>query len=210
MKLFRRISFCFLLLGVFACIFSGCKKKAEDIQLKNGETLIEVKKDGSVEYTVQESFSKQEYNLDELKTAANQEITDFNKTYGDGKSVMKLVSLNKTGADVKLVYGFDNANLLATYFAKFEKADDRSPFFAGTCAEAQKAGYELNGSAKKAGKDKTESMKDIISNGDMNVVIVGRKTQLLVDGDVKYTGLNDQYKDGVVTTTDNTTYIFYK
>ena len=70
----------FIMAIVLVLSMTACGHTVGKIDLNKNQSAIYIKDDGSVTYAVSESFDKEYYNKDELKSKIEEEVADYNKS----------------------------------------------------------------------------------------------------------------------------------
>ena len=101
------------LLG-FCCFLTGCSMLEG---FSPEVTGVSVSKNGTVTEVVMESFDASYYSAEELKSAVESEITDYNSSHGDKAVKKKSLEVKDGEAQMRLVYdsyqdyaGFNNVD----------------------------------------------------------------------------------------------------
>lgn len=114
----KRISILIIMI-VMLTTLAGCKKKnivIKPSEIENNTMLV--KEDGTIQVATIEEFNKDYYNLDELKSFIDSNITEFNQNVGD-ENAIKLNSLDKKKDQVIMVLEYANMN----YYAEFNQTE---------------------------------------------------------------------------------------
>lgn len=146
---------------------------------ENGEgsaTFLTVGTDGSIQSEIVESFTEARYDKDELQNMILGELAVYNKNAGNGITVEK-VEQNGEDIVVKMTYA------KSSDYADFNKVN----FFAGTAAEAENAGFELN-VVLSGVKDSQETVgkSDILAMENTGIVITDISEDIVLCGKALY------------------------
>ncbi len=94
-----------------AFVFAGCGKGVDVSKLDKSSILVN--KDGTVESTVIEDFAESYYDVNELKSMAENEVNAFVVSNGEGAAELK--SLESDNGKVKMVIDFADARDYAVF-----------------------------------------------------------------------------------------------
>ncbi|WP_026669284.1 hypothetical protein [Butyrivibrio sp. AE3006] len=94
-----------------AFVFAGCGKGADVSKLDKSSILVN--KDGTVESTVIEDFTESYYDVNELKSMAENEVNAFVVANGEGTAELK--SLESKDGKVKMVIDFADSRDYAVF-----------------------------------------------------------------------------------------------
>ena len=146
----------------FIAFFSlgGCSTKEEK---QPAVSSLYLQKGGAVKAVIAETFDKQYYNKDEMQQMILKEAAAYNRNRGEGRISVEKVSVDKGMAYVEMTYAS------AEDYAAFNDI----VFFAGTPAEAQEKGYELNvvlSGVRDA--QETIGLSDMLAMEDCRLIIV--------------------------------------
>jgi hypothetical protein len=156
----RKRSILFLFICAFV-LLTGCSKEKE----KQVNAIV-VDKDGGLQATIVESFDKDYYKEDELKSVVEEQIAAYNSQQ-EGKSV-SLESLKVKEKNVELVMGYGSYQEYMDF--------NQSSIFNGSIADAMESGYTFDTVFHKVKKGKSEkeelTLDDIKSMSDYQVFIL--------------------------------------
>lgn len=133
---------------LLAISLSGCGKDAET-EVYEGSNVAEVKKDGAITNTIEDSFESEDYDQDLLEEFTLREAAEYNHENGEDAISIKKLDVKKEKVRLTMEYR------TAEDFANF----NGYPFFCGTVDEAFAAGYDFRGidlSEAGAGEDQPE------------------------------------------------------
>lgn len=120
------------LLLIFTLCGCGNGSTTEEYE---GSNTAEIKKDGAITSTIQDSFLTQQYDEELLEEFTLKEAAEYNHENGEGAiSIKKLEVKNDK---VTLVMEYQTAEDFENF--------NQYPFFSGTVEEAFAAGYDFNG-----------------------------------------------------------------
>lgn len=167
----KRIRIIILALMLAVC-FAGCGKngkngadqEAEEI---SGSNTVEIKKDGSIVNTIEESFDETLYEKEQLEEFMLKKAAQYNHENGDGALSIKKMEVSGGSASVTMEY--------RTWedFSGFNEY----PFFCGTIEEALREGYDFAGvslqeAASAGGEEGLSVQKDeILEMGSRKILI---------------------------------------
>lgn len=180
-------------------ILSGCATKNE---MTN--TTLEIKKDGTLEQSIVETFEKDYYDAIELQEMIESEISDFNLTDGSEKIQLNEVELKEDAAYPVLTYGD------STSYAEFNEVT----FFYGTIAQAYEEGFDLDIMLTSAKDNEEIGKDDILQMGDHYLVIAEESIEIETFHNIEYISGNvtlNGKKEAMVTTQEGElAYIIFK
>ncbi len=210
-----------------ATLLCGCGqvKVPEDLLVP----AISVTGKGEVTAYIVESFDKDYYDLEELRTIVEEELQDFNEGFvaeaeaGEGTAAAEMVSLK--------VYAPEEISLLGDEAVTSEEALPKvvlvlkfrdtaayeaytgTDLFYGTVAQANKAGYDLAVELKSVKDGAVIGKSRIYEKGKSHLLIVGDNIRIYGPGKAQYiTAGAAVNEDGSVepSDTDDNTYIIMK
>ena len=100
-----------------------------------GSNTAEIKKDGAITSTIQDSFLTQQYDEELLEEFTLKEAAEYNHEKGEGAISIKKLEVKNDKVTLVMEYR------TAEDFGNF----NQYPFFCGTVEEAFAAGYDFNG-----------------------------------------------------------------
>lgn len=196
---------------VLAIGLTACGSIIGDINLEAGQSAIYIHKDGIVSYAVAESFDKDYYDEDDLKSKIKSEVEDYNAS--DEASVNDAVELDdfdvsKGVATVVIEFATDYDFL--GYIKSYNRVEaDR--FYIGTIADNSKC--KIKGDFVSSDGKENIKGKEISKMTEAYILIVNEEYKVQIDGKVLYTGTNCKIDDdGIITTAkadDGMSYIVY-
>ena len=163
-----------LLLGCMASFICAC-----GLGNKVDTNTVAFDKNGEVTETIVEDFSQPYYDIEELKTDIQAEISQYNAKAGSEDAV-KLGDMELT--DEKVICVEMEFKSSADY-----KAFNEKELFWGTVADAYGAGYEFTSMRDVSQEGIVLSAKDVLEKGDMHIVILEEAQQVIVPGKIAYT-----------------------
>lgn len=190
--------------AAFACaafLLTGCAGVFPgDIELEAGESAIYIE-DGLISYCVMESFDEEYYDSDELESAIDEEVADFNasdlSSGEDGAVVSTFKIKNK---EAYLVMEFASAQDFLNYVLEYERASSED-FYIGAAGEIPEE-LELSDELAAALEDAADDDRIIVTTDVMLIQIA--------DESVIEASENCSETDGVITTADDElSYIIY-
>ena len=206
----RKITLLFFICSLTFFII-GCndKDKTKKVELKAGESLIYVQKDGTITNKIVEEFDSKKYNMEDLKSDIEEEIKEFNSGSKDKK--MSLESLNQEKNEAVLELKFPSYKEYAAYNKKYVTYGEKVVLFHGDIDEAVSDGYEMPESYEKADGEGKTDLNTLIGKNELKVIITNVGCKLQVDGEILYKSEDVKIEDGIaVTKDDSLNYIFYK
>ncbi|WMJ90033.1 hypothetical protein [Anaerocolumna sp. MB42-C2] len=170
----------FLLYAIlaFCLVFSaGCKNKDRIITVDDVKSnTILVKNNGIVQSATVEIFDKEYYNLDELKSFITKQIEKYNQA--NGQDSIGLGSLELKDGNAVLILNYSNLE----HYKAFNKVDA----VLTTVADAKTSNLELPDVYVSASDGAFASPDVALKNDKYKILIVNEKTDVIVDGTVKY------------------------
>lgn len=163
----RRILY--LLLAI-CLLVSRCSKTPKD---KSVNALV-IHKDHRIKSTIVESFDKEYYKEEELKTSIENQINEYNSQ--TGQESIQLESLKKKGKEIQLSMEYESAKDYASF--------NEVPLFEGTVEEAIAEGYDFSNTFQSIKKGKVQKQgltsDEIKELSDHKVVIIKEYVQVEV------------------------------
>ena len=165
-KLTRAV-ICVLLSGM---LLTACGQT----DVTNAETTtIEIDKKGSIVNTIVEDFSKDYYDLSEMKDQISEEVDAYNSEQGE--DLVTLQDAVKKSSNVRVTLTFKSVDAYADF--------NSVTLFMGTVSEAGKAGYTIpdtlvNSDGEKVAPDKLAD--------DQKVIILSEKLTVDAPGAIAY------------------------
>ncbi len=173
-------------------VLAGCAGS----QSKDPNSNLMINKNGSITATIKEDFKESYYDINELKTSVDEEISSYNSTH-DGAIKLDKVALEN-----------DKAIVVMEYTTSLDySAFNNEQIFVGSASEALLNGYSLDvimTDIKDATKTIAES--DIKTMGKEKILISDSKDTIYLPGKVLYVndntyvmedGKSVKLKDGV-------------
>lgn len=155
----------------------SCSGKVEGMS----ESVLTIKKDGTVQANIIENFEKGYYSEEELKQDILQKTVSYNRNTGSGKITVEKVEAGEDKITVQMTYaGIED-------YAAF----NRAVFFIGTAREAEEAGYDLN-VVLSGVKDAQETIgkSDILALGGDKLLLTNIKDGISLNGKALYISEN--------------------
>lgn len=192
---------------VVGCFAAGVFEKRSDI------SLLAVSKDGTVISEEVETLGEEYYTKAELKSFVKEAIKEYNDKAGAKAVKMERLLVKGEQAYLRTVY---------------KTAEDYQAFtgyglFAGTVAQAKKAGYDFADAfivVKDGAKGDGTDVETVTKDEKANVVVLRQNTTVKVDGKILYvSGQDTEVKSGDTVTISQTdgnqdatdlTYIIYQ
>ncbi len=167
----------YTILALCLILSAGCKNKNRVItveDVKNNTVLV--KNDGTVQSATVEVFDKNYYNVDELKNFISGQIDKYNQTKGPESIVLD--SLNLKDGNAVLVLNYSS---LENY-----KAFNEVEAALTTTTDAKSSDLELPDVYLSASDGAYASPDVALKNAKYKVLVLNEKTDVIVDGSVKY------------------------
>lgn len=174
MKFLHKAAAAIVLVSLF---FTACGSEEGE----NSASTISFTKEGKVRAELKESFEQSYYDKDELQQTILTEVAEYNRTAGDENISVEKVEVADGMAEVAMTY--EGAGDYASF--------NQVVFFAGSPAEAESAGYDLNvvlSSVKNA--NETIGKSDILAMKDVTVLITDEQEGIALDSRVLYVSDN--------------------
>lgn len=183
--------------GVCLLLLTGCggTRMPDTID----KTTLSVEEEGKVTAYLVESFDKEYYNVEELKTMAVEEAAAYNTEAAAGEVVpitVEGVELLESGDMVKVTYQYSDAET-------FELHTEGILFY-GTVAEALLAGYDMDAVSMSSVKDGAAVASEWVTTEavDKHILITDQKAQVYSPYKVTHISEGAVYKEnGSVDTT---------
>ncbi len=188
----------FILCALFALY--GCSSSADDAD----ETTITVSKKGRVSERIVENFSKDYYDIEELKGEFSRSVSDYNNTIGDDEITLKNIELKESKVYVDL---------------DFKGPSDYEKFvgetlFIGTISDAYDEGYSMDVTLKGTANGNKIGKVEIMGMKDKNIVILSEHVRVRTFDDIEYVSANvdviDDREARVLSESDGLAYLILK
>lgn len=149
----------------FAVLMLASCSSTDDIR----ESVVSIRKDGTVSHVIRESFDEAYYDLEELQNEVLQAVVSYNSLKGEEKVTVTRVQLMEEGsADGGSITDVEMEYQSAADYADF----NRETFFVGTPQQAQAAGFDLNRVYVGAGDDtQTIGMTELLGTDGVQLLI---------------------------------------
>lgn len=174
----------FVLLAVLLCLcMCACtEQKPENI----GTTTVYVRDDGSISATFVEDFSQPQYDMAELQTMTETEITEYNGQNGEGSVTMTFFEVE--GNIAKMQLDFVNYSAYSDFIGE--------DLFVGTIAEALDAGYVLDVSLTNPNNsEEIIGEHELLTMQEANIVIVENAIRVRTENKMLYMSADAVYID---------------
>ena len=158
-------------------MLSGCVSKSEDYK----ETTVSIDKKGKITHEIIESFDKDYYNEDELRSLIDDELSEYCRSKSNDKAA-KLASLEIKEGMAEAEIDFESFE----DYASFNEVD----FFYGTVKEAMAKEYPTDVTLKSADDDSTIGKYEFESLGDNMIVVVSEPVTVRLPGKIAYSTAN--------------------
>lgn len=148
---------------------------------ESSAAAISFTKEGKVRAELKESFEQSYYDKDELEQTILTEVAEYNRTAGNDSITVEKVEVADGMAEVAMTYEG------AKDYASFNQV----VFFAGSPAEAESAGYDLNvvlSSVKNA--NETIGKSDILAMKDVTILITDEREAIALSSKALYVSSN--------------------
>ena len=162
-----------LIMSVF-CL-AGCDKDEEF-----DETEIIIRKNGTITENIVESFDKDYYNLDELKTEFTNEIAEYNESIGSEE--ITLEKLEQEGGNVYATLDFTGPS----DYENFIKED----MFVGSIGDAYDHGYTMDVSLKGVESGDIINKVAIMGKADSTIIILSEPVKVTTFKEIAYVSAN--------------------
>lgn len=164
-------------LYVILCTFilAGCRGKQAGT-----EPGVEVLKNGTVTWVLEEAFDKDFYDMNELEDMIRLEIAEYNQEKGDER--IELESLEMAENNCRAILVFDSYKDYAEY--------SDTNFFVGTVEEALEEGINLNLVMVENNQENTIGPGQIRQMTDYHLVMWYGDMAVRVPGKIRYHGEN--------------------
>ena len=169
-----------MLVILISVLLGGCGDKKMDA------TGIIVNDDGSLSYVLVEDFNEDYYDLEELKSMAEEEISEYNAEYTEARIVLKDAEILDTenGRKVRMTVDYSSSNDFS-YF-------NQETFFFGTVSDAIGKGYSLSDALVSSdGERVSEGYYD--ANPDLHIIITGSKVNIITPYNIAYSSQGVKY-----------------
>lgn len=159
-----------------ACILQGCSYSG-----KADRETLELKKNGSVVETVRESFDKEYYNIEDLKSYITSAVAEYNEDFSEAHIVME--KCGKPGTYVEAVLNYKSVD----DYKKFNNVE----IFSGSISELENTDYHVALDLKDM-QGAVVSLSHVLASGeDYKAAIITQSCELKVSGRIVY------YSEGV-------------
>lgn len=204
----RKIIIMLVCICMTAACFTGCSSKLGDISLDAGETGIYI--DGEkVSYGIKEDFGESYYDKDDLKSAIDDEVTEFNEKYGESEDGMSVSTYKVKSKEVYVVFEFASYSDFVSYIVNYNNVSEED-IFLGTVDEAAQK-FSIDASFVSAENGEEVSAADIMENNNYNILIVNESIKVEINGNAVSMSDNCIAEDNIITTpADETGYIIFK
>ncbi len=179
---------------------TGCSDEEKDY----AETTITVEKKGRVRERIVDTFDKDYYNIEELKSEFFDSVSQYNETIGGEEIRLKNIEMkdSRVYVDLEFTGPSDYENFVG------EK------LFVGTIADAYDNGYTMDVVLKGVDKgDKIDKIK-IMGMSDSSIVIMSEHARIRTFRDIAYVSANVDVIDGnearVLNESDGLAYLILK
>ncbi len=193
----------YILLAVSLVGLSGCSKKEsqtiEQTEIKENTTLFNL--DGTVQSVIVESFDKDYYKKNELKSYIEEEIQKYTKKAGNDSVVLDSLDVDNKVASAKL---------------SFKKIKDYATFNEVTSEHLTKeqalADERISATVYSVDKGETVDLKAALDEKDYTILVVEIPGEtIMVEGTIKYYTNGTLSGDSIIKTgTEGVTVIIYE
>lgn len=190
-----------IIFAVFVSILlAGCASDEEDYE----ETTLTVQKRGKVSESIVESFSKDYYDIEELKGEFTRSVDDYNNAIGGEEIKLKKIELKDQKVYVDLDF---------TGPSDYESFVGES-LFVGTISDAYDNGYSMDVVLKGVDAGDKISKVQIMGMKDSNIVILSEHVRVNTYRDIAYVSANvdliDERSARVLSESDGLAYLILK
>ena len=196
----RRFLSYILIVMMIVLPLTGCSDEEKDY----AETTITVEKKGRVRERIVDTFDKDYYNIEELKSEFSDSVSQYNETIGGEEIRLKNIEMkdSRVYVDLEFTGPSDYENFVG------EK------LFVGTIADAYDNGYTMDVVLKGVDKgDKIDKIK-IMGMSDSSIVIMSEHARIRTFRDIAYVSANVDVIDGnearVLNESDGLAYLILK
>ena len=196
----RRFLSYILIVMMIVLPLTGCSDEEKDY----AETTITVEKKGRVRERIVDTFDKDYYNIEELKSEFSDSVSQYNETIGGEEIRLKSIEMkdSRVYVDLEFTGPSDYENFVG------EK------LFVGTIADAYDNGYTMDVVLKGVDKgDKIDKIK-IMGMSDSSIVIMSEHARIRTFRDIAYVSANVDVIDGnearVLNESDGLAYLILK
>lgn len=154
----------------------GCASDEENYE----ETTLTVQKRGKVTENIVESFSKDYYDIEELKGEFATAISDYNDSIGSEEIQLKKIELKNQKVYVDLVF---------TGPSDYESFVGET-LFVGTLSDAYDNGYSLDVTLKGVEKGDKIGKIQLMGMMDKNIIILSEHVRINTFKDIAYVSAN--------------------
>ena len=196
----RRFLSYILIVMMIVLPLTGCSDEEKDY----AETTITVEKKGRVRERIVDTFDKDYYNIEELKSEFFDSVSQYNETIGGEEIRLKNIEMkdSRVYVDLEFTGPSDYENFVG------EK------LFVGTIADAYDNGYTMDVVLKGVDKgDKIDKIK-IMGMSDSSIVIMSEHARIRTFRDIAYVSANVDVIDGnearVLNESDGLAYLILK
>lgn len=200
-KMLKKMIISVLIFSVML-VLSACGSEDEE----ESGTFLSLKKDGTVQSSIEESFIESYYDKDELEQAILEQIADYNNQAGADSITLEKIEVKEGMALAELTYKG------AQDYADFNQV----LFFTGIAEDAKSAGCDLNVVLSSV-KDSSETIgeTDILALKDEKLLVTDISEAVKLDGKALYISDNVTVSSGgkTVRRTDDGSkmmYVVYK
>lgn len=154
------------------------------------ESVISVKKDGTVSHVIRESFDESYFDLEELQDEVLEAVVSYNSQQGEEKVTVTRVQLMDDG--------MTDGGSITDVEMEYQSAEDyagfnRETFFVGTPQQAQSAGFDLNRVYVGAGDDtQTIGMSELLSTDGVQLLITDTQQLIVSEKKLLYASENTE------------------
>ncbi len=167
-----------IFISVFIVLaLSGCNDAAEE---EYAETTLRVERKGRVHETIVSSFTKDYYDLSELKSEFDRSVSEYNSSIGSDEIKLKEIKLN--GNDVFVDLDFTGPSDYESFIGE--------KLFVGTIAEAYDNGYTMDVTLKGVEQGDKIGKVQIMGMPDRTIIILSEHVRIRTYRDIAYVSAN--------------------
>lgn len=189
-----------IFIAALLLILSACSQGEEDFD----ETTISIEKRGKVSEHIVESFDKDYYDVEELKSEYAESIAQYNETIGGDEIKLRRIELkdSKVFVDIDFTGPSDYESFVA------EK------LFVGSVNDAYDNGYSMDVTLKGVEDgDKIDKVR-IMGMSDKDIIILSEHVRIKTFKDIAYVSANvdviDKRQARVLSESDGLAYLILK
>lgn len=171
---------------VFIALLLGACSSTGDVK----ESVVSVKKDGTVSHVIRESFDESYFDLEELQDEVLGAVVSYNSQQGEEKVTVTRVQLMDDG--------MTDGGSITDVEMEYQSAEDyagfnRETFFVGTPLQAQTEGFDLNRVYVGIGDDtQTIGMSELLGTDGIQLLITDTQQLIVSEKKLLYASENTE------------------